>query len=221
MDEASEVGIYDIPLLFEKVPNENVINLLQFLGKTGGVRITESGKNITLEHMNQEPIKTSDGTQSSLKNLLITVKDMNISPTRIEGQEEKSINISTKTKSMWDVNITLQFYIRGVSRDHIAALDTTITSLLDKTSKNSLIYKGSTLLKACKGCSEAPQIRDIIGLLEKARAAYDSIVIEERDPKKHFSPIEILQHRTGLMTTIETLQKKLETMTSLITPSSV
>ena len=141
MDEATEVGIYDIPLLFEKVPNENVINLLQFLGKTGGVRITESGKNITLEHMNQEPIKTSDGTQSSLKNLLITVKDMNISPTRIEGQEEKSINISTKTKSMWDVNITLQFYIRGVSRDHIAALDTTITSLLDKTSKNSLIYR--------------------------------------------------------------------------------
>ncbi len=143
--------------------------------------------------MNQEPIKTSDGTQSSLKNLLITVKDMNITPTRIEGQEEKSINITTKSKSMWDVNITLQFYIRGVSRDHIAALDTTITSLLDKSGKGiSLMGKGNALLKACNGCSEAPQIRDIINLLDKARAAYDSIIIEERDPKKNFSPIEIL-----------------------------
>lgn len=122
------------------MPNENVINLLQFLGKTGGVRITESGKNITLEHMNQEPIKTSDGSQSSLKNLLITVKDMNIAPTRLDNQDEKNINISTKTKGLWDVNITLQFYIRGVSRDHIATLDATILSLLDKGgSKNSLM----------------------------------------------------------------------------------
>ncbi len=31
MEEAPEVGVYDIPLLFEKVPNENVLNLLQFL----------------------------------------------------------------------------------------------------------------------------------------------------------------------------------------------
>ncbi len=90
--------------------------------------------------MNQEPIKTSDGSQSSLKNLLITVKDMNIAPTRLDNQDEKNINISTKTKGLWDVNITLQFYIRGVSRDHIATLDATILSLLDKGgSKNSLM----------------------------------------------------------------------------------
>ncbi len=172
--------------------------------------------------MNQEPIKTSDGSQSTLKNLLITVKDMNVAPTRIENQDDKNITISTKTKSLWDVSITLQFYIRGVSRDHIATLDTTIMTLLDKGGgKNSLMTKGNAILKACNGCSEAPQIRDIINLLEKARAAYDSIVLEERDPKKNFSPIDILQHRTDLMTTIETLQKKLETMTSLITPTSV
>ena len=77
------------------------------------------------------------------------------------------------------------------------------------------------ILKACNGCSEAPQIRDIIHLLEQARSAYDSFVLEERDPKKNFSPIDVLQHRTDLMTTLETLQQKLKTMTALITPSSV
>ncbi len=82
--------------------------------------------------MNQEPIKTADGGESTLKNLLITVKDMNVTPTRIDNQDEKNVNITTKTKSLWDVNITLQFYIRGVSRDHIAALDASILSLLDK-----------------------------------------------------------------------------------------
>lgn len=29
--EAPEVGVYDIPLRFQKVPNDNVLNLLQFL----------------------------------------------------------------------------------------------------------------------------------------------------------------------------------------------
>lgn len=31
MEEDPEVGVYDIPLHFEKVPNENILNLLQFL----------------------------------------------------------------------------------------------------------------------------------------------------------------------------------------------
>ena len=111
LPEAPEVGVYEIPLRFEKVPNENVLNLLQFLGKTGGVRITETGKSITIEHINPQPIKTDNG-QSSLKNLLITIKDMAVTPTKIDGQDTNTVNITTKNRSMWDVDVTLQFYIR-------------------------------------------------------------------------------------------------------------
>jgi len=115
--------------------------------------------------------------------------------------------------------MTLQFYIRGASRDHIATLDTTITTLLDKNNRSgSLIGKGNELLKICNNCPEAPQIKDIISLLTNARAAYDSILVQEKNPKNSFTPIEILSHRTDLMTTVETLQKKLQSLTSIIAP---
>jgi hypothetical protein len=97
LTEATDIGVYEIPLRFERVPNENVVNMLKFLGKTGGVRITKTGKNITLEHITPQPIKTEDG-QSTLKNLLITVKEMTISPVKLENQETKTVHISTKTK---------------------------------------------------------------------------------------------------------------------------
>lgn len=115
--------------------------------------------------------------------------------------------------------MTLQFYIRGASRDHIAALDTNITTLLDKNGRSgSLISQANELLKICNNCPEATQIKDIISLLGNARAAYDSILVQEKNPKNEFSPIEILSHRTELMTTIETLKKKLDTLASFIAP---
>lgn len=121
---------------------------------------------------------------------------------------------------MWDVNITLQFYIRGVSRDYIATLDTRLVTLLSKSGKDSLITQGNALLKQCNGCTQASQIRDIIELLGQAKTAYDSIIVEERDPKKNFTPIDVLEHRVGLITTVETLQKKLSNIGSIISPST-
>lgn len=144
---------------------------------------------------------------------------MSITPTRIEGKTEAS-SVNTRSRDNWDVRMTLQFYIRGASRDHIANLDTTITTLLDKNGRDgSLIAQGNNILKICNNCPEAPQIKDIIALLGNARTAYDSILIQEKNPKNAFTPIEILSHRTDLMTTIETLQKKLEALTSVIAPS--
>lgn len=116
--------------------------------------------------------------------------------------------------------MTLQFYIRGASRDHIAALDTTITTLLDRNGRaGSLITQGNELMKICNNCPEAPQVKDIITLLGNARVAYDSIIVQEKNPKNKFSPIQILAHRTDLMTTIETLQKKLGALKSIIAPN--
>lgn len=73
-----------MPLQFERVSNENVVRLLQFLGKTGGVRVTETGKNITIEHLLSRPIKNTLQNESTLKNLLITIKEMSITPTGVE-----------------------------------------------------------------------------------------------------------------------------------------
>jgi ethanolamine utilization microcompartment shell protein EutS len=82
--ESGDIGIYEVPLEFEKVSNENIIHLLQFIGKTGGVKVTETGKNITIEHLLSRPIKNTLQNESTLKNLLVTIKDMSITPTRIE-----------------------------------------------------------------------------------------------------------------------------------------
>ncbi len=209
LPESGDIGIYEVPLQFEKVPNESVVNLLQFIGKTGGVRVTETGKNITIEHLLSRPIKNTLQNESSLKNLLVTIKDMTITPSRVDGRTGTS-PVSTRARDNWDVRMTLEFYIRGASRDHIATLDATLSTLLDKSGRaGSLISEGNDLLKLCNNCPEATQIKDIITLLGNARAAYDSIILQEKNPKNKFSPIEILEHRTGLMTTIETLEKKL------------
>lgn len=209
LPESGDIGIYEVPLQFEKVPNESVVNLLQFIGKTGGVRVTETGKNITIEHLLSRPIKNTLQNESSLKNLLVTIKDMTITPSRVDGRTGTS-PVSTRARDNWDVRMTLEFYIRGASRDHIATLDATLSTVLDKSGRaGSLISEGNDLLKLCNNCPEATQIKDIITLLGNARAAYDSIILQEKNPKNKFSPIEILEHRTGLMTTIETLEKKL------------
>lgn len=82
--DSGDIGVYEVPLQFEKVSNENIINLLQFIGKTGGVKVTETGKNIMIEHLLSRPIKNTLQNESTLKNLLVTIKDMTITPTRVE-----------------------------------------------------------------------------------------------------------------------------------------
>lgn len=84
LPESGDIGIYEVPLQFERVRNDSVIKLLQFMGQTGGVRVTETGKNITIEHLLSRPIRNTLENESSLKNLLITLKDMTITPSRVE-----------------------------------------------------------------------------------------------------------------------------------------
>lgn len=213
-----DIGVYEVPLKFEQIPHKNIMKLLDFLKQTGEVTITEAGKNITIEHKKPLVISKKKETISSLKNLLITVTDLTIAPARTEEDRatQKIMAIDTESEGNWNMNIVLQFYIRGASRDHIASLDNTITTWLDKNNKPaSLITQGNKLLKSCGSCIHAPEIRDIIGLLNQARSAYDSIVTMERSAKSSLTPLEILEHRTQLITTIETLKKKLETISSI------
>jgi hypothetical protein len=219
LPELGDIGIYEVPLQFEKVPNGHIINLLEFLGKTGGIRVTETGKNISIEHLISRPIKNTLKNESSLKNLLITVKDLTIIPSHVD-ERSGIYPVSTRARDNWDVHMTLQFYIRGVSRDHIATLDKTLSELLDKSGRpGSLITEGNNLLKNCNNCPAASSIKDIIVLLNNARTAYESILLQEKNPKNTYSPIEILEHRTELMTTIGTLEKKLTTLKKNIVPN--
>lgn len=215
LDSAPDIGIYEVPLKFEEIPHKNILKLLDFLRQTGEVTITESGKNITIEHKKPLIISKKKETISSLKNLLITVTGLSIIPARTEEDKaaQKMAAINTDGDDNWNMSIMLQFYIRGASRDHIASLDTTISRWLDKNNKpKSLITFGNTLLKSCGNCIYAPEIRDLLALLNQARVAYDSIITLERSTKSSFTPLEILEHRTQLMTTLETLKTKLEKM---------
>ena len=83
LPESGDIGVYEVPLEFEKVSNANVISLLQFINTTGGVRVTETGNSMTIEHLISRPIKNNPG-ESSLKNLLVTIKNMTITPAPVE-----------------------------------------------------------------------------------------------------------------------------------------
>lgn len=215
LPETPDIGVYEVPLKFEQIPHKNILKLLDFLKQTGEVTITEANKNITIEHKKPLVISKKKETISSLKNLLITVTDLSIVPARTEEDRatQKIMAINTDGEDNWNMTIILQFYIRGASRDHIASIDKTISTWLDKNNKpKSLITFGNTLLKSCGNCTSAPEIRDLLALLNQARAAYDSIISLERTSKSSLTPLEILEHRTQLMTTLETLKAKLINM---------
>lgn len=110
--DKGDIGAYEVPLDFQGVPNENVMNLLKFLGKTGGVKISGSGNNVTIEHLLSKPLKNTGTNESTLRNLLITVKDMTITQTPEEGKDNDELAVSSKNNTRWDVHVTLRFYIR-------------------------------------------------------------------------------------------------------------
>lgn len=213
--ENGDIGIYEVPLRFEWVQNANIMELLKFTKSTGEVRIIDEDNNITLEHKTHNPLKNTVAHSSKLGNLLITVKELIIIPTH-KDPNNPEWEITTKS-SLWDVHITLLFYIRWASRDHIATLDRDITTLLSKTWwEESLVQLGNAALKRCNNCPEAPYIKDILHLLGNADNAYKSIIAQEKNPKSIFTPIEILEHRTWLLLTLDSLEKKLKKISWII-----
>ncbi len=56
-------------------------------------------------------------TLSQLKNPLIIVQSLSISPTG------KDVSVLVQEEQEWSIAITLTFYIRGVSGDHLMRMD--------------------------------------------------------------------------------------------------
>ena len=99
-----------------------MLNLLDFLGQTGGIKIQKMENNqFAIQHLNaqvdQQTLPTQDASLSQLKNLLITIPSLSITPS------EKDTLIATEEPQEWNIAITLTFYIRGVSGDHLMKMD--------------------------------------------------------------------------------------------------
>jgi len=205
--DGSEIGAYDIPLKFDKVSNKDVLNLLDFLGQTGGIKIQKMENNqFAIQHLNaqvdQQTLPTQDASLSQLKNLLITIPSLSITPS------EKDTLIATEEPQEWNIAITLTFYIRGVSGDHLMKMDLALGRDIGDKEPWALIKRASTLLEACrpnKKCSDENKISEIITLLNTARETYKSILWAD----KSSSPISRVRRRSELMTTVAGIQKKL------------
>jgi len=120
----SDIGAYNIPLKFDKVSNQDVIQLLDFLSRTGGIKVQKMQNNqFSIQHTYPRidtKLSETDDTLSQLKNPLIIVQSLSIAPTG------KDASIVTQEYQEWNISITLTFYIRGVSGDYLMRMDQTL-----------------------------------------------------------------------------------------------
>lgn len=213
--EWSDIGAYDIPLKFDKVDNQDVKNLLDFLSTTGGIEIQKmdegkfslkntGGRLLTRSELSSAT--TSNITQ--LKNPLIIIQNLTIVPS------EKDVTLLTETSQRWDITMTLTFYIRGASSDYVLTMDRKlIAKLWEWSTQWSLLIQATKALQKCKdslACSDENKISDIINLLNAAKNTYKGI----RDADKSSSPITIVTRRSDLTSTVTSLEKKLQQIES-------
>lgn len=205
--DGSEIGAYDIPLRFDKVNNKDVLNLLEFLRQTGGIKIIKKENNqFAIQHVNalvdQQVFPTQDTGLSQLSNLLITIPSLSITPS------EKDTMIATEESQEWNVALTLTFYIRGVSGDQLMKMDIQLGKDIWSKEPGVLLKRASELLESCRRnikCSDENKINEIITLLNAAKDTYKSILWAD----KSSSPISRIRRRSELMTTVAGIQKKL------------
>jgi hypothetical protein len=132
---------------------------------------------------------------SQLKNPLIIVSSLSLTPTT------KDTSIIIKDNQEWNISITLTFYIRGVSGDHLMRMDQTLAKNIGDNQPGILFNQASELLKMCQNklsCTDESKIADIVTLLNSARDTYKGIVAAD----KTSSPISRVKRRSDLMTTV-------------------
>jgi|GEM_PF-2444489 len=182
------------------------MQLLDFLSRTGGIKKQKKENNqFSIHHVYPRiDIKNTrtEGVLSQLKNPLILVNNLSISPTK------KGVSVITKEYQEWSMSITLTFYIRGVSGDHLNRMDHSLTQNLGHTQPGALIASANKLLDMCqknRSCTEENKISDIITVLSAAKDAYKSILAAD----KTSTPLTRVKRRSDLMTTVASIQNKL------------
>jgi hypothetical protein len=204
--DGSEIGAYDIPLRFDKVSNRDAIQLLEFLARTGGIKIQKMQNNqFSIDHTyprTDSKLSKTDDEISTLKNPLIIVNNLSISPTG------KDASLLIQESQEWNIALTLTFYIRWVSGDHLMRMDQSLAKNIGDVQPGALISQANKLLSMCQNklnCSEENKIADIINILNSARDTYKNILSAD----KTSSPISRVKRRSDLMTTVASIQKKL------------
>lgn len=204
--DGSEIGAYDIPLKFDKVSNQDVIQLLDFLSRTGGIKVQKMQNNqFSIQHIYpriDKKLSQLTDSLSQLKNPLIIVNNLSISPT------EKDASVVTQEYQEWNISLTLTFYIRGVSGDHLMKMDQLLAKNIWDVQPWELIGAANKLLELCKkkmSCTDENKIVNIVTLLNSARDTYKSILAAD----KGSSPLGRVKRRSDLMTTVSSIQKKL------------
>lgn len=148
-------------------------------------------------------ISQSEETVSQLKNPLITVQSFSVSPTQRDDP------LLTEEEQEWNISITLTFYIRGVSGDHLMRMDQALGRSLGDTQPGELITLANKILDACRkqiSCTDENRISDMITLLNSAKNTYKSILGSD----KSSTPIARVKRRSDLMTTVSSIEKKLK-----------
>jgi len=208
--EWTDIWAYDIPLKFDKVENRDIMDFLDFLAKTWGIKVQKMvGGKFAIKHLDPRILSRSelatagDSNITQLKNPLIIVQNLVIRPS------EKDVTLSTESSQKWDITMTLTFYIRWASSDYILTMDTKLQNLLwEANNPLSLLWKAGVILQNCKKdttCSDENKISDIINLLNVAKNTYKGI----RDADKTSSPVAIVTRRSELTSTVMSLEKKL------------
>lgn len=139
---------------------------------------------------------------SQLKNPLIMVNSLSVSPTN------KDTSVIVKEYQEWNIAITLTFYIRGVSGDHLMRMDQSLAKNIGDAQPGVLFNSANKLLSMCReklSCTDESKIADIITLLNSARDTYKSILAAD----KSSGPVSRVKRRSDLMTTVASIQKKL------------
>ncbi|MFA6080168.1 MAG: hypothetical protein WC753_01670 [Candidatus Gracilibacteria bacterium] len=213
--EGSDIGAYDIPLKFDNIDNKDVLQLLDFLSTTGGIKIQKKENGgFSITHTNPRELRRGEITGdtvskiSQLKNPLIIVQNIVINPS------EKDVSLITETSQKWDINMTLTFYIRGASSDFILKMDQNLIQRLGEgNTPGTLLGKANQMLQMCQknlNCSDENKIADLINLLSTAKNTYKGI----RDADQNSSPIAMVTRRSDLMSTVTSLEKKLQQIES-------
>lgn len=151
---------------------------------------------------NDSKLSKTQDSLSQLKNPLILVGNLSISPV------EKDASFSVKEQQVWNISLTLAFYIRGVSSDHLIKMNQSLDMHLGNTQNGELINRANKLLSSCKqkiSCTEENKIADIVTLLNAAKDTYKNILSSD----KTSTPIARVKRRSDLMTTVSSIQKKL------------
>lgn len=235
-----DLGYYDIAARVEEIPSARVMSFLEYIGTLGSIQVTQiPGDDLVgIKHLASVPARVdakatyhSEG-RSALSNPLVTVTSLVIEPAgdtlRNTGAPELDAYISLSPRSRfrnWNLIVTLRFYVRGASDDHIQVVESQIASVLNGTQP----YISSSdaqddneswplqdriknaLLADCGGCIEQQQLKQMRSDLDALTTVYTDFELSLTS-KDAPDPTERIQTSMQLLDSFLNIRNKIDTL---------